>query len=271
MRRVLLHLGLHKTGTTAAQSFLFENRELIWPHFGLVLPYRTRNSGLSRAAISHSVYGTVGTLSEFATQMRDFLDTRDFATKRGLIISEENFSGLRPSRNIDKGYAAAPDLAACLVDVIRHRFVGEPVDITIYLSLRQRGGWLRSLWAHDLERMRQVHDFETFRSKLDHLPALEDTVNQIQEKLPSVTVISEWLEELQLRRFGSGTPFAEFLKLPREKASLLVPPTKGNKRLPEDVLAELLDLNRSRLGEAALIEQKKALIERAKEKLIGTT
>ncbi|WP_377193113.1 hypothetical protein [Ruegeria meonggei] len=271
MRRVLLHLGLHKTGTTAAQSFLYENRELIWPHFALVLPYRTRNSGLSRAATSHSVYGTVGTLSEFGTQMHAFLDTLDFGDKRGLIISEENFAGLRPSRNIEQGYAAAPELAACMVDAIRHRFTGQDVEITIYLSLRQRGGWLRSLWAHDLERIRQVQDFETFRSNMDHLPALEDTLNQIRDRLPSVTVTSEWLEELQLRRYGPGTPFAEFLDLPRDKAKGLVPPTRVNNRLPEDVLTLLLDLNRSRLDEAALVEQKAAVIDRAKDVLIGTT
>ncbi len=271
MRRILLHLGLHKTGTTAAQSFLYENRELIWPHFALVLPYRTRKDGLSRAATNHSIYGTVGTLSDFGTQMRDFLGTLDFGEKRGLIVSEENFAGLRPSRNIEQGYAAAPELAACLVDAIHHRFAGQETEITIYLSLRQRGGWLRSLWAHDLERMRQVQDFETFRSNMDHLPQLQDTVNQIREKLPSVTVTAEWLEELQLRRFGPGAPFAEYLNLRRDKANLLVPPTKVNNRLPEDVLAELLDLNRSRLDESALIEQKTVVIERAKDALIGTT
>ena len=68
MRRIMLHLGLHKTGTTAAQSFLYENRELIWPHFALVLPYKTRKTGLSGAATRHSVYGTVGTLAEFGGQ-----------------------------------------------------------------------------------------------------------------------------------------------------------------------------------------------------------
>ncbi|WP_170328365.1 hypothetical protein [Ruegeria arenilitoris] len=271
MRRILLHLGLHKTGTTAAQSFLYDNRELIWPHFALVLPFRTRKSGLSRAATNHSVYGTVGTLSEFGTQVRGFLDSIDFGDKRGLIVSEENFAGLRPSRNFENGYAAAPELAACLVDAIRHRFSGQEVDITIYLSLRQRGGWLRSLWAHDLERIRQVHDFEDFRSNLDHLPPLQDTVGQIRDRLPSVTVTADWLEELQLRRYGPGTPFAEYLDLPRDKAKLLVQPSKANSRLPEDVLAELLDLNRSRLDEAALIEQKNAIIERAKSALIGTT
>ncbi|WP_170763960.1 hypothetical protein [Ruegeria lacuscaerulensis] len=271
MRRVLLHLGLHKTGTTAAQSFLYDNRDLIWPHFALVLPYRTRKAGLSRAATNHSIYGTVGTLSEFGSLIRDFLDTLDFGEKRGLIVSEENFAGLRPSRNIEQGYAAAPELAACLVDAIHHRFAGQEIEITIYLSLRQRGGWLRSLWAHDLKRTRQVQDFETFRSNMDHLPSLQDTVNQIRERLPSINVAVEWLEELQLRRFGPGTPFAEYIDLPGNKANLLVPPSKVNNRLPEDILAELLDLNRSRLDEAALIEQKTAIIDRAKDALIGTT
>lgn len=270
MRRVLLHLGLHKTGTTAAQSFLYDNRELIWPHFSLALPYRTRKSGLSQAAISHSIYGTVGTLSEFGARLRSFFDTLDFATRRGLIVSEENFAGLRPSRNIEQGYAATPELAACLVDAVRHRFAGQEVQITIYLSLRQRGSWLRSLWAHDLQRMRQVLDFETFRLRMDHLPSLQHTVDQIRDRLPTVTVTTGWLEDLQMQRFGTGTPFAEFLNLPRDKARLLVPPSKANTRLPEDVLQELLDLNRSRLDEAALIAQKTATIERAKKALIGT-
>ncbi|WP_171125355.1 MULTISPECIES: hypothetical protein [unclassified Ruegeria] len=270
MRRILLHLGLHKTGTTAAQSFLFENRELIWPHFALVLPYRTRNSGLSRAATNHSVYGLAGTLSEFERQISAFLDTLDFGEKRGLIVSEENFAGLRPSRNLEQGYAAAPELAASLVNAVRHRFSGQEVEITVYLSLRQRGSWLRSLWAHDLQRMRQVQDFETYCESMEPLAPLQATVDRISEALPNVTVLSEWLEDLQKLRFGPGAPFADFLDLHQEKANLLAPPAHSNPRLPKDVLAELLDLNRSRLDEAALVAQKKAIVEHAQKALIGT-
>ncbi len=80
----------------------------------------------------------------------------------------------------------------------------------------------------------------------------------------------EWLEETHLRRFGPGTPFAEFLNLPREKAQLLVPPTKSNSRLPESVLAELLTLNRSHLDEAELTRQKALVVERAKNAMVGT-
>ncbi|GAB4532931.1 MAG: hypothetical protein Tsb0024_02060 [Ruegeria sp.] len=267
MRRILLHLGLHKTGTTAAQSFLFENRELIWPHHALVLPYVTRKRGLSEAATRHSLYGTVGTLAEFGSQFHALLDSLDFGEKRGLVLSEENFAGLRPSRNAAVGYDAAPELAACIVDMVRNRLAGDPLDITVYLSLRQRGSWLRSLWAHDLQRTRLVLDFDAFRDKLADLPSPQKTADAIRDRLPSVRVQTEWLEDLRERPFGPGTPFAEFLNLPREKAAQLVAPTLSNPALPEATLQAMLDLNRSGLDEAALVRQKARIVEDARNSL----
>ncbi|WP_170448838.1 hypothetical protein [Ruegeria arenilitoris] len=270
-RRILLHLGLHKTGTTAAQSFLFENRTLIWPRHALVLPYVTRKSGLSEAATRHSLYGTFGTLSEFGNRWRELLATLDFGEKRGLILSEENFSGLRPSRNLVVGYAEAPDLAACLVDTLRNRLVGSELDITVYLSLRQRGSWIRSLWAHDLQRTRLVQDFDTFRERLEELPSLQQTADAVRDRLPSVRVQTEWLEDLREHSFGPGTPFAEFLDLPPEKAALLVKPTRSNPALPQEALSEMLELNRSGLDEAALVRQKARIVERAQNSLTTNT
>lgn len=263
MRRVLLHLGLHKTGMTAAQSFLYENRELIWPHYSLVLPYKTRKNGLSEAATRHSVYRLDATLSEFGSRMNDFLGTIDFGTSRGLILSEENFAGLRPSRNSAEGYGSATELAKSLIEVIRHRFDGEEVEFVVHLSLRQRGSWLRSLWAHDLRHTRLVLGFEDYRSKMEHLPTLQDTANEFRTALPSVIVKTEWLEELQERRYGPGTPFAEFLNLPRGRSRRLVPPKKSSPVLQESLLEEMLTLNRSALDDTALVAQKKALIRSA--------
>lgn len=267
MRRVLLHLGLHKTGTTAAQSFLYENRQLIWPHFSLVLPYKTRKSGLADAATRHSVYRLDGTLADFGGQLNEFLATLDFGTRRGLILSEENFAGLRPSRNSAEGYAAAPDLAATLVSSVKRRLIGEELEITLYLSLRDKPDWLRSLWAHDLQRTRLVQDFDAFRAHLDHLPALHETALRIREALPEVTVRTEVLEDLRQRRFGPGAPFADFLDLPPDKAARLVPPSKANISLPGEVLSEMLALNRSALDDSALMAQKRALIHTAQDEL----
>ncbi len=268
MRRVLLHLGLHKTGTTVAQSFLYKNRKLIWPHFSLILPYKTRKTGLADAATRHSIYRMSSTLAEFKAGVGDVLQSIDFGTRRGLILSEENFAGLRPSRNSAEGYAAVPELAAALVDLIHDRLRGDPVDITIYLSLRQQEDWLYSLWAHDLRRTRLVQDFNSFRTAMDHLPSLQETADALQSRLPTVKVKTEWLENLREQRFGPGAPFADFLDLPNDKTMQLVTPEAHTARAPDDILMELLELNRSALDDATLMTQKKAILRRAKDELV---
>ncbi|WP_170344779.1 hypothetical protein [Ruegeria atlantica] len=267
MRRVLLHLGLHKTGMTAAQSFLHENRKLIWPRFALVLPYKTRNSGLSEAATRHSLYRLDSTLAGFGSHLHAFLDDLGFGARRGLILSEENFAGLRPSRNKREGYGAAPELAETLVSVVRRRFLGNQTDITIYISLRARDQWLRSLWAHDLQKSRMVQDLDAFSSDLAHLPSLQETADAVRNRLPSVTVRTEWMEALQNHRLGAGAPLAEFLNLPPELSSQLVGPAHGTPAFSDDVLQEILALNRSSLDDAAMIAQKKALIHSAQNEL----
>ncbi|WP_050605273.1 hypothetical protein [Ruegeria sp. 6PALISEP08] len=267
MRRVLLHLGLHKTGMAAAQSFLHENRELIWPRYSLVLPYKTRKLGLSEAATRHSIYRLDATLAGFGGQMSEFLDGLDFGARRGLIVSEENFLGLRPSRNKSEGYGAAPELAETLVSVLRRRLLGQEVEFTIYLSLRQQDQWLRSLWAHDLQHSRLVQDLDAYCNALAHLPPLQDTVDRIRDRLPSVTVRTGWMEEVQNHKFGSAAPLAEFLDLPPEKTAQLVGPTRTSPRFSADTLEEMLVLNRSSLDEGAMITQKKALIQTAQNEL----
>ncbi|WP_170476786.1 hypothetical protein [Ruegeria arenilitoris] len=270
MRRVMLHLGFHKTGTTAAQSFLFENRELIWPQYALVLPFRTRKTGLADAATHFSIYGTHDALTAFSNQMRKMLCTLDLGARRGLILSEENFSGLRPSRNPAVGYEAAPDLAACLVGLIRNRFANERMEITLYLSLRRRSDWLRSLWAHDLRRTRLLLDFSTYQERLTTIQSPEDAANAIRDHLPNVDVRTRWLEDLREQPLGPGAPFAEFLGMSKDQVGKLVTPSHTNPALPDTVLSEMLALNRSTLDEGELFRQKKALDRHAQNDLIGT-
>ncbi len=271
MRRAFLHLGLHKTGTSAAQSFLYENRELIWPRYALVLPYKTRKTGLAEAATRHSVYCAKDTLAAFDAKTRDFLGSLDFGEKRGLIVSEENFLGLRPSRNVGVGYATAPDLAETLVRAVQERFCGQQVEVTVYISVRQRDSWVKSLWAHDLRRTRLVQDFDDFAAGLAGVLSPQEFAAELKSKLFDTTVQLEWLEHLQETRFGPGTPFAEFLNLPDEKRKQLVPPATNNARLQDDALCELLRLNRSSLDEASLIRQKAAIIQNAQVDRISTT
>ena len=270
MREVLLHLGLRKTGTTAAQSFLFTNRALIWPFYALVLPYRTRNPDQSEAATRYSVIGTSDTMSEFSDQMRRFLKSLTFNRKRGPVLFEENFSGLRPERNIAVGYDHAPEPATCLVDLVRDRFTDEEVQITLYRSLRQRENWLRSLLAHDLQRPRKLQKFEVFSDYIADIASPKASAEENRSCLALILVYDQWLEDLRARDFGPGIPAAEFLDLPEAEAEKLVGATRTNTDLPEDLLAQMLEINRFALDDAALIDQKAALVGYVQNKLIGT-
>ena len=151
------------------------------------------------------------------------------------------------------------------------RFLGNKTDITIYMSLRNRDQWLRSLWAHDLQKSRMVQDLDAFSTDLAHLPSLQETADAVRNRLPSVTVRTEWMEALQNHRFGAGAPLAEFLNLPPEQSAQLVGPAHSTPAFSDDVLLEILALNRSSLDETAMIAQKKALIHSAQNELARQT
>jgi hypothetical protein len=52
-RRVIVHAGFHKTGTTSAQHYLRANSKHIYPRSALVFPVHLAN-GAARMAIRYS-------------------------------------------------------------------------------------------------------------------------------------------------------------------------------------------------------------------------
>ena len=263
MRRVFLHLGFHKTGTTSAQTFLQENRKLIWPHHALILPKGAREIMLDKAAMDHSIYQTPGTLKTFDRTIRKVLATLNFGQHRGLILSEENLAGRRPSQIPAQMYCATPELTETLVRAVIDRFAPEPVDITIYFSIRQPVEWMKSLWAHDLRKTRLTEDFPTFRTRLEPGSDLLRVVDQTRDRLPKHRVITHTLEQMAPHQYGSAQPFLDFLDLPAHKAARLIRTPVRGKRPDETELLSLLELNRSTLDEPELIQLKSNTIRQA--------
>ena len=260
MRRMLPHLCLHNTGTMAAQFFLFENR-------ALVLPYRTRNSGLSEAATRYPVYDASDTIEEFSDQMCRIQNSLTSCSKGGRVQKEKKISGLRPSRNLPVGYDAAPNLATCLVDLVRERFAGEETQIARYLSQRRHQSRLRSLLAYDLQRPQMVQNFEAFSDNMAHFVSPKSTTEEFCGRLLSVLVRSQWLKNLRSRDFGPGMSFPDFLKLAEAETVKHVGPTRTNTDLPEVLLTQILEVNQSALDDAALVDQMAALVKTFKTSL----
>ncbi|RYG90562.1 hypothetical protein EU803_11165 [Loktanella sp. IMCC34160] len=260
MRRVFLHTGFHKTGTTSAQAFLFANRKKIWPHHAMILPFRTRANRTRMAATYHSSSRDPISLDEFRFRLRGMFAEIDFKSDRGLIISDENFSGLRPSLNSDPGYPAAADLAEALVDEVHALFPGEEVNITLYLSTRAPSAWLRSLWAHEVRKGWTPLGLDEFSEQFAALSDLSQTVHAIADRLPGCTVVEHRLEVLSLLPFGPATPFVDFLDLPEAELASFDRPAPENHSPPTEVLQQLLELNRMDLPLEELKERKQAVL-----------
>lgn len=257
MRRVFLHTGFHKTGTTSAQSFLQANRKLIWPHNALLLPNRVED--IKRAATFHSQSLDPLSLSEFRYRWGELLKSLDLGEKRGIVLSSEDFCGLRPTRDGDEGYTAAPVLMEAMVEGIR-KVIGPQTEITVYMSVRDPYAWVRSQWTHQLQAVRLKDDHTKFASYMRQHSDLRSVVEKVRERVGSKMVVAHSLEALSQLEFGPATPFLDFLNLrPAQRAKLVASGHHRKSPTPAQC-AELLALNRSDLDDEQLAKVKADLL-----------
>lgn len=259
--QVFLHLGLHKTGTSSAQLFLQENRELIWPRAALVLPGRIR--AVEGAVFAHHYNRDGGSLAAITAAMRDFLGTMALGPKRRILISSENLLGPMPRGLTPAPY---PDAAA----IIRALIAGFdafdwPVQVTPYLSTRAQGPWVESLWAHQIRKDQMIpftEDLESFRSRMNRVTQREQLAI-LHRDLMGIGLVTQDVSEFDGLPFGAGQPFLDFLGLTPAQRAAFRPVGRRNVAPPRAVTEALLQLNRQGLGEEALAAAKRALLAAA--------
>ena len=259
--QVFLHLGLHKTGTSSAQLFLQENRELIWPRAALVLPGRIR--AVEGAVFAHHYNRDGGALAAITAAMRDFLGTMALGPKRRILISSENLLGPMPRGLTPAPY---PDAAAIIRALIAgfDRF-DWPVQVTPYLSTRAQGPWVESLWAHQIRKDQMIpftEDLESFRSRMNRVTQREQLAI-LHRDLMGIGLVTQDVSEFDGLPFGAGQPFLDFLGLTPAQRAAFRPVGRRNVAPPRAVTEALLQLNRQGLGEEALAAAKRALLAAA--------
>lgn len=265
--QVFLHLGFHKTGTSSAQMFLHENRELIWPKAALVLPGRIR--AVSQAVFAHDFERDAAALRAITDAMREFLATMTLGPNRRIVISSENLLGPMP-----KGIGAAPYPDA--VAVVRALLAGFarfawPVEVTLYLSTRAQAPWVESLWAHQVRKDQPIpftEDLEPFRARMARMTQA-DQLQALREGLADLRIVTQDMSRFDNLRFGAGQPFVDFLALPAAVQDRLRRVDHRNVAPSRAVTGELLALNRACLGEAELAAAKQAVLAQAGQ--AGTT
>lgn len=258
-RRVIVHAGFHKTGTTTAQRYLRANGKHIWPRCSLVLPGKLRR-GAATMAVRYSRFGTASLLDSFAADLREVLSAINVGEHRKVLISDENIAGRMPGRDGQRGYTATPALMARAEDVICDIF-GVEADVVFHFTTRDPDDWLRSTYKHNLRTSRLTMDPLDYAEKYGASADLKAVVEAV-DTATTGTVQSSDLADLTGPE-GPAEPLIDLIGLPPHRRRKLVAHPSENRGPQDEVLDALLALNRSNLSDFALDAAKTKLLAEA--------
>lgn len=259
-RRIVVHAGLHKTGTTSAKACLRANSPAIWPHAALVLTDRLRD-GPARAAHRFSRHGDTDDLDILGAELALVLSRLTLGPRRRLLLSDENLSGAMPGRYGVTGYDALVPLMLRLAEGLA-RHCPAP-DLCFVLTTRASDSWLDSLWRHAVAHGRCIEDRAAFRARMAPAADLGAVVARLRAALAPIEVIEAPLEAAT-GPLGPAAPLIEALRLPAEALAALRPaPGAKNRGASAEAVAEMLALNRSALSDEDLLERKRTVLARA--------
>lgn len=255
-RRIVVHAGFHKTGTTTIQNFLQHHGPVLWPHTALALPFRLRK-GAARAARRYDDSRSPAALDELSRELTALFDSLSLGLHRRLLLSDESLSGRMPGYPGVTAYEAAVPLMERIAGAITD-FYPDP-DLTFILTTRAPDAWLRSTWKHAVRHARVTEDFPDFAARQRPGADLSGLTDTIRKALSPLEVVESPLETAALLPLGPAQPVVDLLALPPSTVDQLRPAPPANPGPSDDAVAEMLRLNRSGLAGEALEAAKAAL------------
>lgn len=257
--RVIVHAGFHKTGTTSAQSFLRANSKHIYPRCALVLPGRLRRTA-ARMAVRYARFGTSQLLDQFESDLREVLSAIQI-NNRAVLISDENLSGRMPGRDGQLDYGATPALMARAEHAI-HDVFGAEADVQFHFTTRAPAAWLLSTYKHNLRTSRLTLDQAEYLATYKAAADLPQVIHDVSKAVTGLVHTSD-LDELT-DGFGPAQPLINLIELPDNLRRRLRPHPAQNNGPRDDLIDDLLALNRSDLSDEALTAAKLDLLGKAK-------
>ncbi|KEP69869.1 hypothetical protein DL1_02050 [Thioclava dalianensis] len=215
--RVIVHPGLHKTGTSTLQVSLRAARDQ-FPDWHIALPEDI--PGLSRAAAYFSREGDPLQIGYFQSAVAEWLDglepRPDRAPLRGIVISNERMAGVMPGAAPHvTGYHAAPALLGAMAQVLRAHF-GAKLDLHVMLAIRARPGWLDSLHWQLVRTEGLAEPGTAFRKRMAGFD-IAPTLGAIRAAIAPAQLHVPRQEEMAGLAQGPLTPLFDLMELPPER------------------------------------------------------
>lgn len=239
-RRIIIHAGFHKTGTSSLQATLRENRVAMKQQVALRLRWHMKD--LVAATRGYSTWRDPLTMIKVQHRFGTMMNALPGMPRRTLIISAEELAGHLPGRGDLADYSAAPVLLYAFWEIARARYPN--AEILIYLSTRAPEAWLASAYWEHVKASNMTMDFAEFAQTYRKAADLDGMVAEVASRVP-VPVHHAALENAIALPLGPASPLLDLVGLPAEVLRTLVPVPPANERFGDDVLAALLAINRT--------------------------
>jgi len=241
-RRIVIHAGFHKTGTTTVQRMLHANGEVLWPVTALALRWRLKP--VLAAALAYSDWRDSDSLDLFAARFDEFLTDLNLGAKRMLCLSSEELAGHMPGREGVEDYSATPALMATLLEGLRRRI--PEADPVFYFSTRAPDSWLESAWAEHVKSSRMTLERDVFSDRYASAAEFGPIVEAVAEAVAPCPVVHRDLAQVTTLPLGPAEPLIDLLNLSPSRRIALTPQPRENAALPAEALAACLAINQSR-------------------------
>ncbi len=257
-RRIILHTGFHKTGTTSMTATLRTNRPALKRQVAMRLPAQMRE--LISATRGYSTWRDPLTLIKAETRFHALLDDLPPMPRRTLIITSEELGGHLPGRGDLMDYSAMPIILYSFWSIAHAKF--PQADIQIYLSTRNQADWLVSAYWQHVKSSSMTLDLDGFLERFHTAGDLTAMANEIASRVPCPTHHTA-LEDSKHLPLGPADPILDFCDIPQDVRTALVAAPLENIRPDMDTLLALLDVNRTVKDPEKRVATKKAIMAKA--------
>ena len=250
-RRLVIHAGFHKTGTTSIQQTLKLNRPVLKPVLRSVM--RPGMKDLVAAARGFSTHRDTLSRAKFHNRFGSFLYEQPPMRRRVLCLSAEELSGHMPGRPDVPTYSAAVKLAEDMA--AGAKLVFPYAELVFYYTTRNPQDWLASAYAEQVKSSSMTMGFDEFASRYHEAANLDGIIDQVASTV-SARVVQSRLEEMLDDTFGPATRLLDICEVPQEVRDQMTRPEPANRRPDHSVIEALLEANRTISDKAALKEAK---------------
>ncbi|MCX7558606.1 hypothetical protein OS190_03445 [Sulfitobacter sp. F26204] len=257
-RRIILHAGFHKTGTSSIQASLRENRVALKKQIALRLRWHLKD--VVSAARGYSTDLDPLTLIKVQLRFGEMVNAIPGMPRRTLIISAEELSGHLPGRGSLADYSASPVLLYTYWEILRAAY--PEAEIIIYLTTRAPEPWLASAYWEHVKSSSMTLDFDTFRDTYAKAADLDFMVSEVASRVPT-PVFSKSLESCRDLPLGPLDPMLDLCEVPLSVRAALTALPPANRRHRPEILAAMLEANRTFSDPDARQSAKQAILTEA--------